>query len=177
MADRTYIPFWVLPLNLALALSVILLMVSVWFSRTELPREQLLALRLVHKQVVEEHVKPPSAEDLMWSAIEGMVSSLDDDYSEFVRPSAVPRFVETEPPPTPKLPLFADVPAESLLGYGVPAEWLDDVRQATEDTLFDLAEHLPNEAAEALLDLATGGTPAPAVAVAAETDPFEHPAA
>ena len=32
-----------------------------------------------------------------------------------------------------------------------------DVRQATEDTLFDIADHLPREAAEALLELATGG--------------------
>ena len=38
----------------------------------------------------------------------------------------------------------------------MPAEWLDDVRQATEDTLLALADHLPAEAAEALLELATG---------------------
>ena len=48
---------------------------------------------------------------------------------------------------------------DELLGYGVPAEWLDDVRQATEDTLLALADHLPAEAAEALLELATGGKP------------------
>jgi hypothetical protein len=41
----------------------------------------------------------------------------------------------------------------------VPAEWLEDVRQATEDTLFELADHLPAEVAEALLELATGGSP------------------
>ena len=35
-----------------------------------------------------------------------------------------------------------------------------DVRAATEDTLLDLADHLPAEAAEALLQLATGGAPA-----------------
>ena len=48
---------------------------------------------------------------------------------------------------------------EELLGYGVPAEWLADVRTATEDTLLALADHLPAEAAEALLELATGGKP------------------
>ena len=61
-----------------------------------------------------------------------------------------------------------------MLGFGVPAEWLDDVRQATEDTLLALADHLPAEAAEALLELATGGKPRvaqPAVA----TSPFDHP--
>ncbi|MDX5365259.1 MAG: UvrD-helicase domain-containing protein [Alphaproteobacteria bacterium] len=56
-------------------------------------------------------------------------------------------------------PLFASTPEDRLLSYGVPAEWLDDVRQATEDTLLTLTDHLPAEAAEALLELATGGVP------------------
>ena len=58
-----------------------------------------------------------------------------------------------------KPPLFAEMSDDELLGYGVPAEWLDDVKQATEDTLLALADHLPAEAAEALLELATGGKP------------------
>ena len=37
---------------------------------------------------------------------------------------------------------------------------LNDVRAATEDTLLDVADHLPAEAAEALLQIATGGAPA-----------------
>jgi superfamily I DNA/RNA helicase/mRNA-degrading endonuclease RelE of RelBE toxin-antitoxin system len=73
-----------------------------------------------------------------------------------------------------KKPLFARLSDEELLGYGVPAEWLDDVRAATEDTLFSLAEHLPGEAAEALLELATGGKPRVPLAAGA-TNPFEHP--
>ena len=55
--------------------------------------------------------------------------------------------------------LFAGISEDELLGYGVPAEWLADVRRANEDTLLELADHLPSEAAEALLDLATGGAP------------------
>ena len=43
--------------------------------------------------------------------------------------------------------------------YGVPLEWLADVKQADEDSLLVLADHLPVEAAEALLELATGGRP------------------
>src|SRR6266851_321009 len=61
--------------------------------------------------------------------------------------------------PAQKPPLFAGVGDDMLLGYGVPSEWLDEVRRVDEDTLFDIAEHLPQEAAEALLTLATGGTP------------------
>ena len=62
---------------------------------------------------------------------------------------------------------------DDLLGYGVPAEWLPDVRSATEDTLLKIADHLPGEAAEALLELATGGKPR--VQQIAATNPFEHP--
>ena len=72
----------------------------------------------------------------------------------------------------------------------MPGEWLADVRAATEDTLFELAEHLPSEAAEALLELATGGRPRRVAELAsvsagaaagvseaegAEDDPFQHP--
>lgn len=71
--------------------------------------------------------------------------------------------------------LFADVPDDELLGYGVPAEWLADVRRADEDSLLELADHLPAEAAEALLELATGGRPQPAAGAAVGADPFAHP--
>jgi hypothetical protein len=57
----------------------------------------------------------------------------------------------------------------------VPQEWLADVRNANEDTLLDLADHLPAEAAEALLNLATGVTPQIEKPVAAGADPFQHP--
>jgi superfamily I DNA/RNA helicase len=74
-----------------------------------------------------------------------------------------------------------------------------DARQANEDSILDLANHLPAEAAEALLTIATGGTPqmgvfagrarthdgapslldvAPVSAVprpSKPTDPFKHP--
>ena len=60
--------------------------------------------------------------------------------------------------------LFAGMTDEQLLAYGVPAEWLADVKQANEDSLLTLAEHLPAEAAEALLELATGGKPTSRIA-------------
>ncbi len=78
---------------------------------------------------------------------------------ETVQEIKVPKYVEVEQPALPKPRLLAGVPEEALLGYGVPAEWLDDVRNATEDTLLGLTDHLPSEAAEAVLDLATGVTP------------------
>ena len=70
----------------------------------------------------------------------------------------IPKYVESAPEPKP--PLFAKLSDGELLGYGVPSEWLPDVRKiADEDGLLELADHLPKEAAEALLDLATGKTP------------------
>jgi hypothetical protein len=70
--------------------------------------------------------------------------------------SAGARARTTASPP----PLLAHVSADELLGYGVPEEWLVDVRQATtEDVMLALADHLPAEAAEAVPDLATGRTP------------------
>jgi len=94
---------------------------------------------------------------------------------ETVREIVIPRYVEEAPKVVPPPLLFNDVPDEALLTYGVPREWLDEVREATEATLFDLAEHLPREAAEALLDLATGGTPQVAAKLPPTADPFEHP--
>ncbi len=77
--------------------------------------------------------------------------------------------------PTPKPLLFVGIADETLLGYGVPSEWLDEVRRADEDSLFDIAEHLPQEAAEALLNLATGTTPEMPERTPVEADPFAHP--
>jgi hypothetical protein len=80
---------------------------------------------------------------------------------ETVQEILIPTYVEVETPmpAVAKTPLFAQMADDVLLEYGVPAEWLDDVRAATEDTLFAISDHLPGEAAEALLELATGGKP------------------
>lgn len=93
---------------------------------------------------------------------------------ETVQEIFVPHYVESAIPAPGKAPLFASLSEEELLGYGVPAEWLPDVRQATEDSILLLADHLPAEAAEALLELATGGKPRPPQAVGM-AGPFEHP--
>lgn len=94
---------------------------------------------------------------------------------ETVTEIMVPVYVQTELPVPVKPPLFANKTDDELLGYGVPAEWLDDVRKATEDSLLILADRLPGEAAEALLELATGGKPRVAKPETKTTDPFQHP--
>jgi mRNA-degrading endonuclease RelE of RelBE toxin-antitoxin system len=71
--------------------------------------------------------------------------------------------------------LFHSTADEDLLAYGVPSEWLRDVRAATEDTLLELLGHLPAEAAETLLNLATGVKPMIPQPVQKGGDPFAHP--
>ena len=83
--------------------------------------------------------------------------------------------VQIEPTVLTKPLLFATISDDDLLIYGIPIEWLADVRQATEDTLFDIADHLPQEATEALLELATGGKPQLPKALPTIPDPFDHP--
>ena len=94
---------------------------------------------------------------------------------ETVKDIFVPKYVEVAERIAPKARLFDHVADDDLLSYGVPAEWLADVRESNEDSLLTLADHLPSEAAEALLELATGGKPRVAPAVPAAVDPFEHP--
>ena len=88
----------------------------------------------------------------------------------------VPRYVDGPATVRSKPLLFAKLSDDELLGFGVPSEWLNDVRAADEDSLLRLADHLPAEAAEALLDVATDSKPkaAPVTAIPA-ANPFEHP--
>ena len=120
---------------------------------------------------------------------------------ETVQGIVVPTYKEIAEQVSVKPRLFDHVADDELLGYGVPTEWLADVREANEDSLLKLTDHLPGEAAEALLELATGGKPvavrpallAPSVELlysldlpeevapevglysSASIDPFEHP--
>ena len=94
---------------------------------------------------------------------------------ETVKDVIIPHYVEAEAVAEPKPALFADVEEKEMLGYGVPPTWLKDVFDATEDTILDIADHLPEEAAEALLELAVGGTPQTAEPIGSKADPFDHP--
>ncbi len=90
---------------------------------------------------------------------------------ERVQEIIVPVYVTVE---RAKPPLFAKISDQTLLSYGVPLEWLADVRAATEDNILELTDHLPDEAAEALLEVATGKTPV-APAPVSVSNPFDHP--
>jgi hypothetical protein len=71
--------------------------------------------------------------------------------------------------------LFSALGRKDLLSVGVPEDWLADVAAADDDGFLALTDHLPAEAAEALLEYVSTGVlkvperPAPAA------DPFAHP--
>lgn len=99
---------------------------------------------------------------------------------ETVQEVIVPVYVQAELPAVLRpgaqaKPLFVGRTDAELLSYGVPAEWLADVKAATDETLLALTDHLPAEAAEALLELATGGKPRVPAAAPATANPFDHP--
>ncbi|MBD2838974.1 DEAD/DEAH box helicase [Pseudomonas sp. JM0905a] len=91
---------------------------------------------------------------------------------ETVQEILIPVYVQQKPD---AVLLFSGLSDDELLSYGVPPEWLADVKQATENSLLTLADHLPAEAAEALLELATGGKPRIPDFLADQKNPFDHP--
>src|SRR6266567_3708000 len=65
---------------------------------------------------------------------------------ERVQEIPIPKYVETAPNEIAKPSLFSSLSDDQLLNFGVPPEWLHDVRNANEDSVLDLAGHLPAEA-------------------------------
>ncbi|HIH2622724.1 TPA: UvrD-helicase domain-containing protein [Burkholderia cenocepacia] len=122
------------------------------------------AYRWAERRKLEVH---PTTGAAQWVEIRERVEDIVVPSAQKVPlPSA---FLPTKPA------LFAHCSDDDLSAYGVPDEWLADVRAADEDALLSLADHLPAEAVEALLELATGGSPAFAMAAPADADPFAHP--
>ena len=72
-------------------------------------------------------------------------------------------------------PLFWATSDDDLLGVGVPEDWVEDVKAATEDRFLQLIDHLPSEASEALLKYTETGQFAAVDPVAPSTDAFDHP--
>jgi len=94
---------------------------------------------------------------------------------ETIQEIFVPVYVSEEKSKPSARRLFDKITDDELLSYGVPQEWLADVKDATEDSLLLLTDHLPAEAAEALLELATGGKPLVLTPALPDENPFAHP--
>ena len=72
-------------------------------------------------------------------------------------------------------PLFLKLSEEDLLSIGVPEDWLDDVRNASEDNFLELTDYIPTEAAESLLDYVSTGNLVIPESAEEGADPFAHP--
>lgn len=72
-------------------------------------------------------------------------------------------------------PLFGDLSKDDFLDIGVPQDWIEDLRQSSEDGFFELTDYIPAEAAEALLDYATSGILHKPEPVEPKVSPFDHP--
>ncbi len=95
---------------------------------------------------------------------------------EVVEEIRVQKVVEEAAPAPAKPKLFTSLSEDQLLGFGVPPEWVDAVAVADEDQLLSLSEHLPSEASEILLEIATGGAVPQAPVPRPENEsPFDHP--
>ncbi|MGI1661347.1 UvrD-helicase domain-containing protein [Palleronia sp. KMU-117] len=90
---------------------------------------------------------------------------------ETVEEVVIQRYVEES---VRKPRLFERESDGTLLSWGIPPEWLETVRQATDDTVLDIATHLPDEAQEALLAAAVGEAPTIRIAAGAAAG-FAHP--
>lgn len=93
-------------------------------------------------------------------------------YTQVEQPIAVPDRVQLEKP---ELLLFGDLSEDDLLDVGVPTDWISDVQKSTDEGFFELSEHIPAEAAEALLEYATSGRLQKPAQVETAVDPFDHP--
>lgn len=96
------------------------------------------------------------------------------ELQEVVEKGAAPA-VGLTPTREPTKDLFSAWTDDELLSYGVPEEWLARIRTVDEGQLLEITDHLPQEAAEALLELAVGSIPETVEPVPETTDPFEHP--
>jgi superfamily I DNA/RNA helicase/mRNA-degrading endonuclease RelE of RelBE toxin-antitoxin system len=134
------------------------------------------AYRWAERRKIERH---PTTGAMQIVELPPASASADEAEARRARRFAVPLDPEEDvdyggPAPTPRL-ILRHVSEADLLSYGVPADWLDFVHGVTEDTLFDIIPHLPQEAGEALLELAVGAKPEPPAPVPPEADPFAHP--
>lgn len=94
---------------------------------------------------------------------------------EKIKEIEIPKYVEQEQTLQTQEPLFKHISDEELLSYGVPYEWLPDVKEADENKLLELIDYLPEEASESLMQLAVGEKPAKQQLEQPSQDPFEHP--
>jgi predicted transcriptional regulator len=123
------------------------------------------AYNWAERKRIEVHPRTGAAQFVEMPVVMADEESLDRSAEDKTQDAAL-----NEPQP------FWALSDNQLLNVGVPPDWLEPVRETRESEVSDLCDRLPGEAAEALLDVATGGDIADHIAPVAENaDPFEHP--
>jgi mRNA-degrading endonuclease RelE of RelBE toxin-antitoxin system len=121
------------------------------------------AYKWAERRKIERH---PTTGAMQLVEIRERVEEIASPRPQAEAPAAAPA------PALVKPKLFENLRKFELMAFGVPEEWIDDVRGADEDTLFDVIAHLPQEAQEAILRLAVGERPEPPKVLPVEADPF-----
>lgn len=104
------------------------------------------------------------------------VEEAQPDLARVWSPAENPVFAVAEAPAASFL--FDSLTSDQLMSIGVPEDWITPVLRTSETGFFDLADHLPSEAAEALLQFATTGVlkaPDLSFEPAVTADPYQHP--
>ena len=132
-APAARVPLWFLFTNMALVLAAFC--AGIWLGGRrfeQLPEQQMQALRLIHREILDKHVDEQDAGKLLDAAIVGMVESTDE-HGRYVPPAGARAFDEdttgsyegiginmtTAPKGTPQIFFpFADGPA-ARAGLGV----------------------------------------------------------
>lgn len=70
---------------------------------------------------------------------------------------------------------LAAFPPEFFHNYGVPHDWVESLRSATDEEALTMVDHLPDEAGEAILCLLAGEKPPAPTALLPDIAPFDHP--
>jgi hypothetical protein len=137
------------------------------------------AYRWAERRRIDTHPRTGAAQlvELPEALPDETTTSWSHEYSSPETSAATPE----RPPPRPLgaeqflPPLFNALSEEDVLDVGVPEEWVGEILGASEDSFLDLYEHLPPEAAEALMEYVVSGTFARPENVTFGTGPFEHP--
>ncbi|MBL8751786.1 MAG: S41 family peptidase [Planctomycetes bacterium] len=94
MQQQPRLPLWFLGAIWGLIAGAFWLGLQVGRAGTgDLPSAQLAALAIVHREILQSHVDPQQADQLLERAIAGMVKGLDP-YSKYVPPVEVPEYEE-----------------------------------------------------------------------------------
>lgn len=94
MQQQPRLPLWFLVVNWALILSAFVLGSYLAGQRNDvLPEPQRFALERVYEQILESHIEPPAADELLERAISGMADGLDR-YSKYIPPAKLATYDE-----------------------------------------------------------------------------------